>query len=241
MKRFAGAPIARALVRCVPQAQPGLSGIGVHPYCRLIVLAGLLTRIYPWVTARRSDTTNQSDDAATASEEPPPPPRGRTSLGLPLILVGSVIALVLVALISQWFGSTESDNESGLVTRPGLEQDDRGPVEDDEWSIALNDQGDGIHTVVMIKTFTPLRDTDIKDLGGRLIWEETEIELCSIDIRSVGDGSIQIGDIFHTTEACSPDAEMQEAFDEFGPPETAFVYVRADGLDDEYCAPLALD
>jgi hypothetical protein len=31
---------------------------------------------------------------------------------------------------------------------------------------------------------------------------------------------------------------MQKRFEEFGPPETACVYVRVDGVDDEYCAPL---
>ncbi len=207
----------------------------------LIVLAGLLTRVYPWVTARRSDTTPPPDEATTASDDPPPPPRGRTSRGLPFILVGSVIALVLVALLSQWFGSKESNYERGLVSRPGLEEDDRGPVQDEEWSITLNDEGGGSHTVVMIKTFSPLRESDISELGGRLTWKETDIELCNIGIRSVGDGFVQIGDIFQTTEGCGPDGEMQRAFDEFGRPEVACVHVLADGLEDEYCAPLAVD
>jgi hypothetical protein len=32
---------------------------------------------------------------------------------------------------------------------------------------------------------------------------------------------------------------MQDAFDEYGLPETACVAVRVDGLDHEYCAPLS--
>jgi hypothetical protein len=131
-----------------------------------------------------------------------------------------------VALISQWFGSTEPD------------EDDRGPVQDEEWRIALDDEAGGAQTVFMIKIFSPLEEADIEDLGGRLVWEETEIELCAIGIRSVGDGFVQIGDIFQTTEGCGPDTEMQQAFEQFGPPETACVYVRADGFDDEHCAPL---
>jgi hypothetical protein len=113
-------------------------------------------------------------------------------------------------------------------------------VQDEEWRIALNEQGVGIHAVFMIKTLGPLEEADIEELGGRLVWEETEIELCAIGIRSVGDGFVQIGDIFQTTEGCGPDAGMQQTFDEFGPPETACVYVRADGVDDEYCAPLTV-
>ena len=223
----------------------------------LIVLAGLLTRIYPWVTARRSDTpppphdtTTASEETASASEEPQERPRGGTRLGLPLMFGGPIIALVLVAVITQWFGSTESDDERNFQeSQPGLEgvdlsrseDDDRGPVVDEEWSIALNDGGAGSHTVVMIKTFTPLRESDIEDLGGHLNWEETDVELCNIGIRSVGDGFVQIGDIFQTTEGCGSDSNMQEVFEEFWPPKFACVYVKADGLDNEYCAPLTVD
>lgn len=119
-------------------------------------------------------------------------------------------------------------------------EDDRGPVVDEEWTIAMNGQGGGIYTLVMIKTFSPLVEADIEDLGGRLVWEETEIELCRIGIRSIGDGFVQIGDIFRTTEGCDGTTGMQQAFDDFGPPETACVYVRVDGVDDEYCAPLTV-
>ncbi len=106
--------------------------------------------------------------------------------------------------------------------------------------IALDDVGVGIHTVFMIKTFSPLEEADIEDLGGRLVWEETDVELCGIGIRSVGDGFVQIGDIFQTTEGCDGDTGMQQAFDDLGPPDTACVYVRVNGVDDEYCAPLTL-
>lgn len=119
-------------------------------------------------------------------------------------------------------------------------EDDRGPVADQEWTIALNEQSGGIYTLVMIKTFSPLEEADIEDLGGRLVWEETEIELCRIGIRSVGDGFVQVGDIFQTVEGCDGDTGMQQALDEFGPPDTACVYVQVGGVDDEYCAPLTV-
>jgi hypothetical protein len=107
-----------------------------------------------------------------------------------------------------------------------------------EWRIDL-DEAAGIHTVYMIQTFSPLEEADVEDLGGRMVWPETEIELCNVEIRSVGDGFVEIGDIFRTTEGCDTNTGMQQAFDQFGPPETACVYVRADsGVDHEYCAPL---
>ena len=107
-----------------------------------------------------------------------------------------------------------------------------------EWRIDL-DEAAGVHTVYMIMAFSPLEEADIEDLGGRLVWPETEIELCNVEVRSVGDGFVEIGDIFSTNEACDTDTGMQDAFDEFGPPETACVYVRAaGGVDDEHCAPL---
>jgi len=108
------------------------------------------------------------------------------------------------------------------------------------WKIALDDEGPGIHTVFMITTF-PLREADVQGVGGRLVWEDTEVELCRIGIRSAGDGFVRIGDIFQTTEGCGTNTGMQQAFDDHGLPETACVYVRADGVDDEYCAALAID
>ncbi len=113
--------------------------------------------------------------------------------------------------------------------------------EGEVWKIEFDDAGPGIHTVFMITTF-PIREADlVRALGGRLVWEDAEIELCGIGIRSVGDGFVRIGDIFQTTEGCGTNTGMQQAFDDHGLPETACVYVRADGVDDEYCAPLAID
>lgn len=137
---------------------------------------------------------------------------------------------------------TISSSETIPASAPPISSSSPARFEDDEeWRIAVDDDGPGVHTVFMIRTFSPLREVDVQDLGGRLVWEHTEIELCGIGIRAVGDGFLRIGDIFQTTERCRANAGMQQAFDDFGPPETACVFVLTGGVEDEYCAPLAVD
>ena len=108
-----------------------------------------------------------------------------------------------------------------------------------QWGITPNDQGPGIHTVLMIVDVRPLTVELVVDVSGRLIWDQTVVDLCGIDIRREGDGFLHIGDIFQTSEGCgnNPTA-MQDAFDQFGLPETACLTVRFGGVDHEYCAPL---
>lgn len=117
---------------------------------------------------------------------------------------------------------------------------DGGPLLEEEWTIALNAEGASVHTVVMITTFRNLEAADIEEVGGRLVWDEVEVELCRIGIRSSGDGFVQVGGIFRTTEDCDGDREMPQAVDAFGPPGIACVFVRVSGVDDEYCAPLTV-
>jgi hypothetical protein len=120
-----------------------------------------------------------------------------------------------------------------------------------DWTITLDTRGAGIHTVFMIADVSPLTVDDLQDLGGRLVWEETEVVLCTdprpgqfgrfISIREVGDGFLRIGDGFQTNSQgarCSINTAMENAFDDFGLPETACLFVRANGVDSEYCAPL---
>jgi hypothetical protein len=155
-----------------------------------------------------------------------------------ILVVGIAVGLWVLGLI---FSETDSAPPADTAGPAGSDEsggDDRGPVVDEEWTIALNEQSGGVYTLVMIKTFSPLDEADIEDLGGRLVWEQTEIELCRIGIRSVGDGFVQVGDIFQSSQGCDGDTGMQQAFDEFGPPITACVYARVGGVDDEYCAPL---
>lgn len=121
---------------------------------------------------------------------------------------------------------------------PAVEDDDRGPVQDEQWRIDLGDEDAGIHTIHLIKTFRPLDEGDVDEMGGRLVWPETEIALCAVGIRAVGDGFLQIGDIFRTSEGCDGDSRMQEVFADFGLPETACVFVRANDIEHEHCAPL---
>jgi hypothetical protein len=109
-----------------------------------------------------------------------------------------------------------------------------------EWGIALDGAGPGAHFVSMIADARPLKPDQVEDVSGTLIWDETVVDLCNIEIRHVGDGFLHLGDIFGTNEGCgSNPTAMQDAFDEFGLPETACVAVRVGGLDHEYCAPLS--
>ncbi len=169
---------------------------------------------------------------SNAAERPDGYSGGRADHRLPLIAGGSVIALALVALMSQWFGSTESDR--------GTSTADQGPAQD-EWSIAIDAERAGHHVVFMFKTFSPLEEAEVQDLGGQLVWPDTEVALCAVEIQLAGDGFVQIGESFLTTEACGTETRMRRAFDHFGLPETACLFVRAHDVDNEYCAPLAVD
>jgi hypothetical protein len=116
-----------------------------------------------------------------------------------------------------------------------------GSTPESMWGITLDDPGwgPGIHTVFMIADFHPLTIDQVEDLSGKLIWDETVVDLCNVEFRHVGDGYLFVGDIFQTIEGCgSNPTAMQDAFDQFGLPETACVAVRVGGVDDEYCAPL---
>jgi hypothetical protein len=108
------------------------------------------------------------------------------------------------------------------------------------WWISLDNPFAGVHTIVMIVDFGPVADTDVGDLSGRLVWDETEVALCGVEIRDeVGEGSLGVGDGFMTTEGCGENPRaMHEAFAEFGMPETACVTARLDGVDHEICQPL---
>jgi hypothetical protein len=107
-----------------------------------------------------------------------------------------------------------------------------------QWGIHLDDLGPGVHTVLMGVDARPLTASLVEDVSGKLIWDERVVDLCQIGF-GVEDGSLQIGDIFQTTEGCgSNPTAMQDAFNEFGLPETACLTVRFGGVDHEYCAPL---
>ena len=76
---------------------------------------------------------------------------------------------------------------------------------------SLDGDHPGVHIISMLKTFAApdedrfVEDADLQDLDGRLVWDETEIELCAVGTRSAGVGTAQIGDLFPTTEeSCGP-------------------------------------
>lgn len=122
-----------------------------------------------------------------------------------------------------------------------------------EWTIARDTHGAGIHTIYMIADVSPLVVDDLQDIGGELIWEETQITLCAdptyppvewgkfISIRDVGDGFLRIGDGFQSNSqgpGCDINTTMQNAFDNFGLPENACLSVRSGDINYEFCAPL---
>jgi hypothetical protein len=63
------------------------------------------------------------------------------------------------------------------------------------------DWGPGVYTVFMEMDARPLTGTNVDDVSGRLIWDETVVDLCGIGFDR-GNGFLQIGDIFQTTEGC---------------------------------------
>jgi dipeptidyl aminopeptidase/acylaminoacyl peptidase len=109
-----------------------------------------------------------------------------------------------------------------------------------EWWINIDEVRTGVHMVGTIVDVRPLTPDQVEDTSGRLIWDETVVDLCRIDIREVGPGFVHIGDIFGSDEGCgrNPTA-MQDAFDTFGLPATACVAVGVAGVDHQYCAPLS--
>jgi hypothetical protein len=172
---------------------------------------------------------------APSGSEPPPSPWWQQRWAL---VFGVLAVLVVIGLVFFRDTATEFADPATGFGDDATEADERGEMQQEEWTITLDDHGEGVHTVVMIKTFEPLVENDIEDVGGRLVWEETEIELCRIGIRGIGDGAVQVGDIIVTTEECEGGNDMQQAFDDFGLPTTACVFVRVEGVDDEHCAPL---
>jgi hypothetical protein len=148
-----------------------------------------------------------------------------------LAVVGVAVALWVLGLV---FARTD---DVGPPIETADESDD-GRVLEDEWSITGDGEAAGSYIFSMIKTFSLIGEPDEDGVGGRLIWSEAEIDLCDVSIYSAGDGLVQIGIVSPTTEGCPG---MLQAFIDFGLPEFACLFVRSDGTDDEYCAPLAVD
>ncbi len=112
-----------------------------------------------------------------------------------------------------------------------------------EWRIGLEEEwGPGVYTVWMSAHASPLLLDQIEGAYGKLIWEETVVDLCNIGFYPVRSSSIDIGDTYQTIEGCGANpTAMQDAFDEFGLPQSACLGVTTDGVDHEYCAPLGVD
>lgn len=111
----------------------------------------------------------------------------------------------------------------------------------EQWTIEPDALGPGIHQIFMVADVRPITDTDVQALSGRLVWNETDVDLCFVDIRESGPDYIHIGDGFETDSqgpGCANDTAMQNAFASYGLPVNACVSLRAGNKDHEYCAPL---
>lgn len=117
-----------------------------------------------------------------------------------------------------------------------------------EWTIELIDPVAEIFTIFMIARFMPLTADEVDDVRGTLVWDETEVELCSdlpgdsfITIRDSGEDYVDVGDGFESNtqgEGCPINAELENAFSNYGLPEEACVSVIIDGFGYGYCAAL---
>ena len=110
-----------------------------------------------------------------------------------------------------------------------------------EWGIVpdTGSWGPGVYTIYMEVDVRPLLRDQVEAVGGQLIWDETVVDLCNIGT-DTRDGFLRVGDTFQTVEGCGANpAAMQDAFDEFGIPETGCLTVRVEGVEHEHCAPLS--
>lgn len=149
-----------------------------------------------------------------------------------VIAVGGVAVLSIIGSVGfVFFGDEDAE-----PIETADEDDER--VVQDEWSITPDGDIAGSYIFSMIKTFSPMEEADVEEVGGRFVWPETEVDLCDVNIYSAGDALVQIGIVSPTTEGCPG---MLPAFVDFELPESACLFVRSDGIDDEYCAPLAVD
>ena len=118
-----------------------------------------------------------------------------------------------------------------------------------DWTIEPDADGPGVYGIFMIARVSPLTVPEVQEVGGRLIWDgEAEVVLCSdtnfgggIEIRGFGDGYVDVGDGFESNSqatGCPINADLENAFGDFGPPTLACVSVVVGGIVHEYCAPL---
>lgn len=151
---------------------------------------------------------------------------------------GFVVAGVVVAL---WAVGFAVSNIERLQASEENDAGDRGPPGPDAWTVDPDGAGSGVPSIHMVRTFSRLDESDVDDVSGRLVWAETEVDVCGVEIRAAGDGFVQIGDIFAVGMGCDEGSQMRDAFERFGTPQTACVVVRSDDVDDEYCAPLSVE
>ena len=110
-----------------------------------------------------------------------------------------------------------------------------------QWTIDVDSIGPGIHSIMMEVDVSPLAEADIEALSGKLVWNQTQTDLCFIQVRDTGPGYVRIGDGFESDyqgDGCSTNAAMETAFNNFGLPTNACVTAIVGGLYYQYCSPL---
>jgi len=128
-----------------------------------------------------------------------------------------------------------------------------------DWGIIVDSAGPGIHLVHMVVEVRPAIEggteylENIDQATGRLVWDETAVDLCRAMDRTWGDPRLDsdeydrdefmwIGDIAYTDEYCpgwDHFRAMQNAVDEYGLPDQGCVSFISEGVTHELCEPLS--
>jgi hypothetical protein len=70
------------------------------------------------------------------------------------------------------------------------------------WGIDIDEAVQGVHMVDMIVDVRPLAPDQVDGASGWLVWEQTVVDLCRIEIRELGFAFVHVGDTFGTDEGC---------------------------------------
>jgi hypothetical protein len=125
-----------------------------------------------------------------------------------------------------------------------------------KWEIVSNTVSPPIYGIWMVADVSPMEVGDVQALSGKLIWNQTQIDLCVnpdsppnesgalISVRYIGNGFLTIGDGFQSNNqaaGCSINIAMENAFNNYGLPINACLAVKSGDVNYEYCAPLTIN
>lgn len=108
-----------------------------------------------------------------------------------------------------------------------------------DWNIEADGDSAGVYGIHML---AEVWEGEPESISGRLLWDETTVELCGVDFRGSWARRNEIGDIFATTEGCEPNpTAMQDAVDEYGLPSAGCLTLTYEGVAHDFCAEFDLD